>query len=157
MRYEKKHKESNTKATCSKHGHNHHRGQGQMEVVTKNRSKIRYNRRSKFAPTRTAFRRQTSLYAKPNANAALSKNDTVTGILDLLDYSRKIAWLMHTNRQGMFKFSDEFIEPLRRLWGLKVKCVIDPNNELVQINDARRRPKETSKQFEWRPSGDVKV
>jgi hypothetical protein len=115
-----------------------------MEVVTKNRSKIRYKRRSKFTPTRTTSSVRTSLYANPNANETPFKNETVTGILDLLDYTRKIAWLMHTNRQGMFKFSEEFVGPLRQLWGKRVKCVVNPNNELVQISDARKRPKRTS-------------
>jgi hypothetical protein len=111
-----------------------------MEVVTRNRSKIRYKRRSKFAPTRTTSGVRNSLYANPNANGAYFKNETVTGLLDFLDYTRKTAWLMHTNRRDMFKFSEEFIEPLRQLWGMEVKCVIGPNNKLVQISDARRRP-----------------
>jgi hypothetical protein len=116
-----------------------------MEVITKNRSKIRYKRRSKFAPTRTTSGVRTSLYANPNANEAYFKNETVTGILDLLDYTRKTAWLMHTNRHGMFKFSEEFVESLRQLWGKRVKCVINPNNyQLVQISDAQKRPKGTS-------------
>jgi hypothetical protein len=110
-----------------------------MEVVTKNRSKIRYKRRSKFAPTQTTSSVRTSLHANPNAN------ETVTGILDFLDYTRKTAWLTHTNRHGMFKFSEEFVEPLRQLWGKRVKCVVNPNNhQLVQISDTRKRPKGTS-------------
>jgi len=117
-----------------------------MEIVTKNRSKIRYKRRSKFAPTRTTSSVRTSLYANPNANETYFKNETVTGILDLLDYARKTAWLTRTHgRHDMFEFSEEFIEPLRQLWGMRVKCVVNPNNhQLVQISDTRKRPKGTS-------------
>jgi hypothetical protein len=117
-----------------------------MEVATKNRSKIRYKRRSKFTLTRTASSARTSPYANPNANEAYFKNETVIGILDLLDYARKTAWLTRTHgRHDMFEFSEEFVEILRQLWGMRVKCVVNPNNhQLVQISDARKRPKGTS-------------
>ena len=63
-------------------------------------------------------------------------DDTVVGYLDTLNYAKKEANLRlgrKSKRLDRFEFTEVWIEPLRNLWGDKVRCVIGNDWQLKKI------------------------